>query len=102
MASLHHISLICCKNRGRLSASSATGLVGMQENDLLSEFFRCMGFLKLTNDRYWVGSDNFLLFASVVEYGGRLFEMRAFAKSHTSTVHRCPRSTNVRFVHVHA
>ncbi|CAM9752876.1 unnamed protein product [Ectocarpus fasciculatus] len=32
----------------RLSASPATGLVGMQENAFLSDFFGCVGFLPLT------------------------------------------------------
>lgn len=32
----------------RLSASPATGLVGMQENIFLDNYFRCMGFLPLT------------------------------------------------------
>ncbi|CAM9742317.1 unnamed protein product [Ectocarpus sp. 6 AP-2014] len=34
--------------RCRLSASPATGLVGMQENAFLSDFFGCVGFLPLT------------------------------------------------------
>eukprot|EP00752_Nemacystus_decipiens_P010138 g9034.t1 len=34
--------------RCRLSASPATGLVGMQENSFLSNFFACVGFLPLT------------------------------------------------------
>ncbi|CBN75414.1 expressed unknown protein [Ectocarpus siliculosus] len=34
--------------RFRLSASPATGLVGMQENTFLSDFFGCVGFLPLT------------------------------------------------------
>ncbi|CAM9379178.1 unnamed protein product, partial [Ectocarpus fasciculatus] len=34
--------------RFRLSASPATGLVGMQENAFLSDFFGCVGFLPLT------------------------------------------------------
>ncbi|CAN0350071.1 unnamed protein product [Ectocarpus sp. 12 AP-2014] len=34
--------------RCRLSASPATGLVGMQENAFLSDFFSCVGFLPLT------------------------------------------------------
>ncbi|CAM9174909.1 unnamed protein product [Ectocarpus sp. 4 AP-2014] len=34
--------------RFRLSASPATGLVGMQENVSLSDFFGCVGFLPLT------------------------------------------------------
>ncbi|CAN0152434.1 unnamed protein product [Scytosiphon promiscuus] len=32
-------------------ASPATGLVGMQENDFLSDFFGCVGFLPLANER---------------------------------------------------
>ncbi|CAN0188031.1 unnamed protein product [Ectocarpus sp. 4 AP-2014] len=34
--------------RCKLSASPATGLVGMQENAFLSDFFGCVGFLPLT------------------------------------------------------
>ncbi|CAM9567130.1 unnamed protein product, partial [Hapterophycus canaliculatus] len=34
----------------RLRASPATGLVGMQENAFLSDFFGCVGFLPLTNE----------------------------------------------------
>ncbi|CAN0123755.1 unnamed protein product [Ectocarpus sp. 6 AP-2014] len=34
--------------RFRLNASPATGLVGMQENTFLSDFFGCVGFLPLT------------------------------------------------------
>ncbi|CAM9409706.1 unnamed protein product [Ectocarpus sp. 12 AP-2014] len=34
--------------RCRLNASPATGLVGMPENALLSDFFGCIGFLPLT------------------------------------------------------
>eukprot|EP00903_Cladosiphon_okamuranus_P015538 g14344.t1 len=34
--------------RCRLSASPATGLVGMQENSFLSDFFACVGFMPLT------------------------------------------------------
>ncbi|CAN0384642.1 unnamed protein product, partial [Scytosiphon promiscuus] len=37
--------------RCRLRASPATGLVGMQENAFLSDFFGCVGFLPLTNER---------------------------------------------------
>ena len=40
-------------HRCRLSASPATGLVGMQENAFLSDFFGCVGFLPLTTQR-WV------------------------------------------------
>eukprot|EP00752_Nemacystus_decipiens_P005061 g4595.t1 len=36
--------------RCRLSASPATGLVGMQENLFLSDFFGCIGFLPLTTE----------------------------------------------------
>ncbi|CAN0314629.1 unnamed protein product, partial [Ectocarpus fasciculatus] len=35
--------------RFRLSASPATGLVGMQENAFLSSFFGCVGFVPLTS-----------------------------------------------------
>ncbi|CAN0400626.1 unnamed protein product [Ectocarpus sp. 12 AP-2014] len=38
--------------RFRLSASPATGLVGMQENVFLSDFFGCVGFLPLTTPRH--------------------------------------------------
>ncbi|CAM9595544.1 unnamed protein product, partial [Ectocarpus fasciculatus] len=34
--------------RCRLSASPATGLLGMLENAFLSDFFGCVGFLPLT------------------------------------------------------
>ncbi|CAN0372411.1 unnamed protein product, partial [Ectocarpus sp. 13 AM-2016] len=34
--------------RFRWSASPATGLVGMQENACLSDFFGCIGFMPLT------------------------------------------------------
>ncbi|CAN0400997.1 unnamed protein product [Scytosiphon promiscuus] len=37
-------------NRCRLSASPATGLVGMRENAFLSDFFGCNGFLPLTDE----------------------------------------------------
>ncbi|CAM9651184.1 unnamed protein product, partial [Ectocarpus sp. 4 AP-2014] len=37
-----------CYTRFRLSASPATGLVGMRENAFLGEFFGCVGFLPLT------------------------------------------------------
>eukprot|EP00903_Cladosiphon_okamuranus_P015987 g14765.t2 len=37
--------------RCRLSASPATGLVGMEENLFLSDFFACLGFLPLTTER---------------------------------------------------
>ncbi|CAM9561018.1 unnamed protein product, partial [Ectocarpus fasciculatus] len=37
--------------RFRLSASPAAGLVGMQENACLSDFFGCVGFLPLTTRR---------------------------------------------------
>ncbi|CAM9426606.1 unnamed protein product [Ectocarpus sp. 8 AP-2014] len=36
----------------RLSASPATGLVGMQENAFLSDFFGCVGFLPLTTQSH--------------------------------------------------
>ncbi|CAM9545027.1 unnamed protein product, partial [Hapterophycus canaliculatus] len=35
--------------RCRLRASPATGLVGMRENEFLSDFFGCVGFLPLTD-----------------------------------------------------
>lgn len=38
--------------RCSLSPSPATGLVGMQENAFLSDFFACVGFLPLTTKRY--------------------------------------------------
>ncbi|CAN0382667.1 unnamed protein product [Ectocarpus sp. 12 AP-2014] len=38
--------------RFRLSASPATGLVGMQENAFLTDFFGCVGFLPLTTRRH--------------------------------------------------
>ncbi|CAM9465409.1 unnamed protein product, partial [Ectocarpus fasciculatus] len=38
--------------RYRLSASPATGLVGMQENAFLSDFFGCVGFLPLTTQSH--------------------------------------------------
>lgn len=38
--------------RCHLSASPATGLVGMEENVLLSEYFTCAGFLSLILPRY--------------------------------------------------
>ena len=37
--------------RCRLSASPATGLVGMQENVFLSNYFECMALLPLTDER---------------------------------------------------
>ncbi|CAN0200762.1 unnamed protein product [Ectocarpus sp. 8 AP-2014] len=40
------------KLRFRLSVSPATGLVGMQENVFLSDFFSCFGFLPLTTQSY--------------------------------------------------
>lgn len=40
----------CC-TRLRLTASPATGLVGMQENAFLGDFFDCIGFLPLANQR---------------------------------------------------
>ena len=39
-------------DRCRLSASPATGLVGMQENAFLGDYFGCMGFMPLTTQRY--------------------------------------------------
>ncbi|CBN75398.1 expressed unknown protein [Ectocarpus siliculosus] len=38
--------------RFRLSASPAIGLVGMQENTFLTDFFGCVGFLPLTTQRH--------------------------------------------------
>ena len=38
--------------RCSLSPSPATGLVGMQENTFLSDFFACVGFLPLVTKRY--------------------------------------------------
>ncbi|CAN0090205.1 unnamed protein product [Ectocarpus sp. 4 AP-2014] len=38
--------------RFRLSASPATGLVGMQENAFLSDFFGCVGFVPLTSQSH--------------------------------------------------
>eukprot|EP00903_Cladosiphon_okamuranus_P015988 g14766.t1 len=46
-AVLGHKNILPFK-RCRLSASPATGLVGMQENNFLSDFFGCVGFLPLT------------------------------------------------------
>ena len=40
-----------CNLRCRLSASPATGLVGMQENAFLSDYFACLGFLPLASAR---------------------------------------------------
>eukprot|EP00903_Cladosiphon_okamuranus_P019499 g17932.t1 len=41
----------CCFNsRGTASSSPATGLIGMQENGFLGDFFRCMGFLSLASE----------------------------------------------------
>ncbi|CAM9619262.1 unnamed protein product, partial [Ectocarpus sp. 12 AP-2014] len=42
--------------RYRFSASPATGLVGMQENVFLSNFFGSVGFLPLATRRYSTGS----------------------------------------------
>eukprot|EP00752_Nemacystus_decipiens_P005054 g4589.t1 len=38
--------------RCRLSASPATGLIGMQENVFLSDFFSCIGFMPFTTPSY--------------------------------------------------
>ncbi|CAM9292146.1 unnamed protein product, partial [Ectocarpus sp. 13 AM-2016] len=38
------------KSRCRLSASPATGFVGMQENGFLGDFFGCLGILPLTTE----------------------------------------------------
>ncbi|CAN0516008.1 unnamed protein product, partial [Ectocarpus sp. 8 AP-2014] len=40
------------EERFRLSTSPAIGLVGMQENAFLIDFFGCVGFLPLTTHRY--------------------------------------------------
>ena len=40
--------------RGRFSASPATGLIGLQENGFLGDFFGCLGFLSLASERYVV------------------------------------------------
>lgn len=40
-----------CVVRGRFSASPATGLIGLQENELLGDFFGCLGFLSLASER---------------------------------------------------
>lgn len=37
--------------RCRLSASPATGLLGMQENVFLDNYFGCLGLLPLANER---------------------------------------------------
>lgn len=37
--------------RCRMSVSSATGLVGMQENAFLNDYFECLGFLPLASAR---------------------------------------------------
>ena len=37
--------------RCRLSASPATGLLGMQENGFLNEYFGCLGLLPLATER---------------------------------------------------
>ncbi|CAM9627765.1 unnamed protein product [Ectocarpus sp. 12 AP-2014] len=47
-----HASGILPLKRFRLSASPATGLVGMQENTFLSDFFGCVGFLPLTTQSH--------------------------------------------------
>lgn len=41
------------RNRARLSPSAATGLIGMRENVFIEEFFRTMGLLPFTTER-WV------------------------------------------------
>lgn len=51
---VHHLlsKIRCsCLLRSRLSASPATGLVGLKESGFLSDFFRCMGFLVLASER---------------------------------------------------
>ncbi|CAN0563035.1 unnamed protein product, partial [Ectocarpus sp. 12 AP-2014] len=42
--------------RFRLSASPATGLVGMQDNAFLSDFFGCIGFLPPTTQSHIRGA----------------------------------------------
>ena len=37
--------------RGRFSPSPATGLIGLQENEFLGDFFDCLGFLSITSER---------------------------------------------------
>lgn len=37
--------------RYMISPSPATGLLGMEENSLLRDFFQCLGFLKITSER---------------------------------------------------
>lgn len=37
--------------RARLSASPATGMVGLQENAFLGDFFGALGFLSLASER---------------------------------------------------
>lgn len=41
-----------CNLRCRLRASPATGLVGMQENAFLNDYFECLGFLPLASARW--------------------------------------------------
>eukprot|EP00752_Nemacystus_decipiens_P002827 g2635.t1 len=36
--------------RGQFSASPATGLIGLQENEFLGDFFGCLGFLSLASE----------------------------------------------------
>ena len=48
---LWHDAVLLCLNRCRLSASPATGLVGMRENTFISDFFGCIGFLPLATQR---------------------------------------------------
>ena len=42
---------VACALRGRFSASPATGLIGLQENQFLGDFFDCLGFLAIANQR---------------------------------------------------
>lgn len=42
---------VTCLFRGRFSASPATGLIGLEENEFLGDFFECLGFLALANQR---------------------------------------------------
>ena len=43
------VPLMVC--RGRLSISPATGLIGLPENGFLDDFFGCMGFIGIANER---------------------------------------------------
>ncbi|CAM9198085.1 unnamed protein product, partial [Hapterophycus canaliculatus] len=39
-----------CSRGSQLSASPATGLVGLQENEFLTDFYECLGFLSLASE----------------------------------------------------